>query len=56
MRSLFAVLFVAMLVPCTRPATAQPFDNVIVFGDSNVDTGYYKQLSSPGGGTTYNGY
>jgi phospholipase/lecithinase/hemolysin len=56
MRSLFAVLFIAMLVPCTRPATAQPFDNVIVFGDSNVDTGYYKQLSSPGGGTTYNGY
>ena len=35
-------------------AAAQPFSQVIVFGDSNVDTGYYKALASPGGGTTYN--
>jgi phospholipase/lecithinase/hemolysin len=56
MRFLFAVLFVVTMLPWTRPAMAQPFDNVIVFGDSNVDTGYYKQLSSPGGSTNYNSY
>jgi phospholipase/lecithinase/hemolysin len=51
---LLAVLCIAMLLPCVRPATAQPYSQVIVFGDSNVDAGYYKMLSSPGGGTTYN--
>jgi phospholipase/lecithinase/hemolysin len=35
-------------------SAAQPYSQVIVFGDSNVDAGYYKMLSSPGGGTTYN--
>jgi outer membrane lipase/esterase len=35
-------------------AAAQSFSQVIVFGDSNVDSGYYKLLSNPGGGTTYN--
>jgi len=37
-------------------AQAQPygFSQVIVFGDSNVDSGYYKALSNPGGSTTYN--
>jgi phospholipase/lecithinase/hemolysin len=54
MRFLLAVLFIATILPFTRPAAAQPFDKVIVFGDSNVDTGYYKQLSNPGGGSTYN--
>ena len=33
---------------------AQPFNQVIVFGDSNVDSGFYKALPNPGGGTTYN--
>jgi phospholipase/lecithinase/hemolysin len=41
------------LVPIAHRAVAQPFSQVIVFGDSNVDSGYYKQLSAPGGGTTY---
>ena len=54
MRILFAVLFIAMILPGTRSATAQPFSQVIVFGDSNVDSGYYRQLSSPGGNSTYN--
>ncbi len=56
MRFLFAVVAIAMILLCARPATAQPFDKVIVFGDSNVDSGFYKQLSSPGGNATYNGY
>jgi phospholipase/lecithinase/hemolysin len=54
MRTLFAVLLLAILLPYPAPSMAQPFSQVIVFGDSNVDSGYYKALSSPGGGTTYN--
>ena len=54
MRFLLAVLFAATILPGARPATAQPYSQVIVFGDSNVDAGYYKMLSSPGGGTTFN--
>jgi phospholipase/lecithinase/hemolysin len=38
----------------SQGAAAQPFSQVIVFGDSNVDSGYYKALANPGGGTTYN--
>jgi phospholipase/lecithinase/hemolysin len=56
MRFLFAILFIAAMLPCARPATAQPFTSVIVFGDSNVDTGFYKALTNPQGGATYNGY
>ncbi len=54
MRSLFAVLLLAMLLSYPPQSVAQPFSQVIVFGDSNVDAGYYKMLSSPGGGTTFN--
>jgi outer membrane lipase/esterase len=51
------VLAIAVaLVSFAQHAVAQSFSQVIVFGDSNVDSGYYKALSSPGGGTTYNGY
>jgi phospholipase/lecithinase/hemolysin len=56
MRLLFVTLFLTTMLPCTRPATAQPFSQVIVFGDSNVDAGYYKMLSNPGGGTAYNNF
>src|SRR5260221_5899462 len=54
MRTLFAVLFLAMSLSHSQPSAAQPFNQVIIFGDSNVDSGYYKALSSPGGGTNYN--
>jgi phospholipase/lecithinase/hemolysin len=47
------VIAVALLV-LVEPSLAQPFTQVIVFGDSNVDSGYYKALSNPGGGATYN--
>jgi phospholipase/lecithinase/hemolysin len=53
MRSLFAILLLAMLLSYPPQSTAQPFSQVIVFGDSNVDAGYYKKLASPGGGATY---
>jgi phospholipase/lecithinase/hemolysin len=39
-----------------QQSVAQPFNQVIVFGDSNVDSGFYKALSNPGGSATFNGY
>jgi hypothetical protein len=44
----------AALFAFAEPSVAQPFNPVIVFGDSNVDSGYFKALSSPGGSATYN--
>src|SRR5450631_4089491 len=38
----------------TQQSMAQPFNQVIVFGDSNVDSGFYKALSNPGGSATFN--
>jgi phospholipase/lecithinase/hemolysin len=51
-----AVLIIvgAALLSFAQRSVAQPFDQVIIFGDSNVDSGYYKQLSSPGGSSTFN--
>jgi phospholipase/lecithinase/hemolysin len=51
-----AVLLIlsATLLSSTQRSAAREFDQVIVFGDSNVDSGYYKLLNNPGGGTTYN--
>jgi outer membrane lipase/esterase len=37
-------------------AYGQSFNQVNVFGDSTVDSGYYKILSNPGGSATYNSY
>jgi outer membrane lipase/esterase len=44
----------AALLSSTQRSAAHVFDQVIVFGDSNVDSGYYKLLSNPDGGATYN--
>jgi phospholipase/lecithinase/hemolysin len=30
------------------------FSQIIVFGDSSVDAGYYRALASPGSTTAYN--
>jgi outer membrane lipase/esterase len=35
-------------------ASAQSFNQAIVFGDSSVDSGFYKALPNPGGGTNFN--
>jgi outer membrane lipase/esterase len=32
------------------------FSQIIVFGDSSVDSGYYRALASPGANATYNAY
>src|SRR5262245_61105229 len=37
-----------------QQVAAQPFNQVVVFGDSNIDSGFYKALPNPGGGATFN--
>jgi phospholipase/lecithinase/hemolysin len=51
----------AVIVACglaflasTEKSSAQLFNQVIVFGDSTVDSGYFKALSSPGSSSAYN--
>ena len=46
--SLAALLFFSQV------SLAQHFSAMYVFGDSNVDAGFYKALSSPGGSATFN--
>jgi outer membrane lipase/esterase len=43
-------LVLASAVVWTSSVAAQSFGQAIVFGDSNVDSGYFKSLSSPGAG------
>ena len=38
------------------PVGAQSFNQAIIFGDSSVDSGYYRAFPDPGGGATYNSY
>jgi outer membrane lipase/esterase len=37
-------------------ASSQTIDQSITFGDSTVDSGFYKALPNPGGNATYNAY
>jgi hypothetical protein len=50
MRTLFAVLLLAILLPYPPPSMVRPFSQATMFGD--VDSGYYKTLSRPGGSST----
>ena len=43
-----------MLLAASVPAAAQTFDQAIVFGDSNVDSGFYIALPDAGGGPNFN--
>ena len=43
------LVIAATLASFAQRAVAQPFSQVIVFGDSNVDSGFYKALANPGG-------
>ena len=36
------------------PAAAQNFNQALVFGDSTVDSGFYRALPNPGGGAAFN--
>jgi phospholipase/lecithinase/hemolysin len=53
----FVVVMAVVLLSFAQRAEAQSFSQVIVFGDSNVDTGWYRQLpsgSTPGGEASFN--
>lgn len=51
-----ALLSGIALLGLAVPSAAQIYSQVIVFGDSNLDSGYYRALASPGGGATFNSY
>ncbi len=38
------------------PAASQTFNQFVGFGDSTIDSGYYRALPNPGGGATFNGF
>jgi phospholipase/lecithinase/hemolysin len=48
------LVIAAALLAWAKPSLAQPFNQVIVFGDSNIDSGFYKALPNPGGNPTFN--
>lgn len=50
------VLVVAVSVALASSAAAQSFNQFFGFGDSTIDSGYYRILASPGGGATFNSY
>ena len=43
-----------ILVLASGPAASQTFNQFVGFGDSTIDSGYYRVLPNPGGGATYN--
>ena len=49
-----AILSNAALLLSTQISLGQSFNQAIIFGDSTVDSGFYKTLPNPGGGATYN--
>src|SRR5580698_10059751 len=53
----FRIIVLTMCsVLAASPAGAQSFNQAIIFGDSSVDSGYFKALPNPGGGAIYNSY
>jgi outer membrane lipase/esterase len=45
-----------VLISSNGPAASQPLNQFIGFGDSSIDSGYYRVLPNPGGGNLYNSY
>src|SRR5215813_2105711 len=45
-----------ILVLCQGPASSQTFNQFVGFGDSSIDSGYYRALASPGSSAIYNSY
>ena len=43
----------ASLVIASGPAAAQTFNQFVGFGDSTIDSGSYRILAAPGGGSAY---
>src|SRR5277367_2143776 len=55
-RNSFASLMAGagILVLASGPAASQTFNQFVGFGDSTIDSGYYRALPNPGGGATFN--
>ena len=49
-------LLVVALAACVCSADAQTFNQFVGFGDSTIDSGFYRALPSPGGGATFNAF
>src|SRR5205085_3721468 len=44
----------SILAAAAGRADAQSFNQFVAFGDSNVDSGFYRALPNPGGGVNFN--
>jgi outer membrane lipase/esterase len=53
MKYTLAIVAISMFA-AANPAAAQSFSQFIGFGDSTIDSGSYRILSSPGGGAAFN--
>jgi outer membrane lipase/esterase len=51
-----AITGAATALSAFAACAAPVFSQLVVFGDSTVDSGYYRALSDPGSNATYNGY
>ena len=51
----FAAVLSLILLASAGMANAQNFNQFFGFGDSTIDSGFYKALPAPGGGATYDG-
>jgi outer membrane lipase/esterase len=52
--TLKSALVLSLVLTATSRASAQSFNQFVGFGDSNIDSGYYRALPSPGGGAAFN--
>ena len=48
------LVFTTALFVASAQAEAQTFNQFVAFGDSNVDSGFYRALPNPGGGVNFN--
>lgn len=53
--SKFALGLPLIMAGLSGPVAAQSFNQFVGFGDSNVDSGFYRVLPNPGGTATFNG-
>lgn len=54
MKRCLSMLVSVLVISIGETSAAQVLDQVIVFGDSTVDSGYYRALPSPAGGANFN--
>jgi outer membrane lipase/esterase len=50
------IILIASVLVGSGPAAAQSFNQFVGFGDSTIDSGSFRILASPGGGTVYDSY